>query len=338
MSKEQKQENNIQIKIDGSNGLAMGKLHHVGSFFMKFGTLIGIGIICVVFAILSPVFLRYDNLFAIVAHTSAVGVAAIGLTLVVMTGNLDLSFGSVVGLSGMTAAFLLTNGHSIFVAVIAGLLVGLAVGIVNGLLVVGLGINSLVATISTQVIVFGIAYFYSGGVDIHKNIEEPFTLLGHGSTGPIPNPALLLIIILAITFFVTQFTCLGRLLYAIGDNKVAPLFSGIRVSFLKMVVYAIAGVLAATAGIIMLARLEYGAAYTGQGYLLEGFAAVYMGSTILKSGRPNVIGSVIGAMFMMILNNGFQLLGVNFVLQIALKGFALLIIVLIHSRLSMVSE
>jgi len=249
-----------------------------------------------------------------------------------------MSFGSVVGLSGMTSAYLLSNGSSILVAVIAGLAIGLSVGIVNGLLVVGLRINSLIATISTQVIVFGLAYFYSGGVDIHKNITEPFTILGHGSLGPVPNPAVLLLVILAIAYYVTNYTSLGRLLYAVGDNPVASEFSGIRVKFLKVIVYVIAGVLASVAGIIMLARLEYGAAYTGQGYLLEGFGAVYLGFTIAKSGRPNVIGSVIGALFMMILNNGFQLLGVNFVLQIALKGLALLVIVLVHSKLNMVKE
>lgn len=310
----------------------------IRQFFERSGTLLGILGVCVVFSFLSPQFLKQDNLLAIVSQSSAVGIASIGLTLVMMTGNLDLSFGSIIGTSGMTAAFLMSIGTNAFVAILAGLSVGVVVGVINGWLVVVLGIQSLIATIATQAIVFGCAYFYSAGVDIYENITKPFTLLGHGSIGPVPNPAIVLLAVLAIAIFVTQFTSLGRYLYAIGGNPIASEFSGIRVSFLKIVTYVIAGFLASTAGIVMLARLEYGAAYTGQGYLLDGFAAVFLGFTILKSGKPNVAGSVIGAMFMMILNNGFQLLDVNFVLQIALKGAILLLIVVTHSRLAMKKE
>ena len=307
-------------------------------FFERYGTLLGILAICAALSFLSPQFLKRDNLLAIVGHSSAIGIASIGLTLVLMTGNLDLSFGSVIGTSGMTTAFLMSIGVNLFVAILAGLAVGILVGIINGWLVVVLGIQSLIATIATQAIVFGCAYFYSAGVDIYENIVEPFTLLGHGSIGPMPNPAIILLAVLAVAIFVTQFTSLGRYLYAIGGNPIASEFSGIRVSFLKIITYVIAGFLASIAGIVMLARLEYGAAYTGQGYLLDGFAAVFLGFTILKSGKPNVVGSVVGATFMMILNNGFQLLNVNFVFQIALKGIILLLIVVTHSQLTIKRE
>jgi ribose transport system permease protein len=307
-------------------------------FFEAYGTLLGILGICVVFSFLSPQFLKRDNLLAIIAQSSAVGIVSIGLTVVMMTGNLDLSFGSVVGTSGMTAAFLMSNGTNPFIAILAGLSVGVIVGVINGWLVVILGIQALIATIATQAIVFGWAYFYSGGADIYQNITTTFTLIGNGSIAHVPIPAVILLVVLAIAIFVTQFSSLGRYLYAIGGNPIASEFSGIRVSFLKIVTYVIAGFLASIGGIVMLARLQYGAAYTGQGYLLDGFAAVYLGFTILKSGKPNVAGSVIGAAFMMILNNGFQLVNVDFVLQIALKGAILLLIVVTHSRLSMKKE
>lgn len=319
---------NISLKSDSQ------RIYKIYNFLEKYGTLLAILLICIIFSFLTPIFIRIDNLLSILVQSSAIGIVSMGLTLVMITGNIDLSFGSIIGLSGMTTAFLLSIGYSSFISIIVGLSIGIIFGFINGILVVKIKIESLVATVSTQAIIFGLAYFYSGGVDIHSGRNKFFIFIGEGSIGAIPMPVILLLIILFIGIFVTQFTAIGRYFYAIGGNPIAAKFSGIRISYYKIIAYIIAGFLASISGILMLSRLGYGAAYTGQGYLLDGFAAVFVGLTILKSGKPNVTGSVAGAVFMSILNNGFQLLNINFVIQILLKGIALLSIVIVYSKLS----
>jgi len=312
--------------------------HKAVSFLEKYGTLLGLFIICAIFTVLTPNFLHRDNLLTIVTQASAVGIISIGLTLVMITGNTDLSFGSICGLSGMTTAFLMSVNGNPLVSILAGLGVGVVFGLLNGWLVVKIRIQPMVATIAVQAIAFGLAYFYSGGVDIHSGETSPFTWLGKGFIGSIPVPAVLLLIIMVVAEYTMRYTRIGRYFYAIGGNSVAAKFSGIHVSFYKVLAYVIAGVLASTAGILMFSRLSYGAAYTGQGYLLDAFAAVFLGFTLLKGGKANITGSVVGALFMGILNNGFQLLNVSFVLQILLKGVALLLIVSTNSFLSMKKE
>jgi len=319
---------NISSKSDSQ------RIYKIYNFLEKYGTLLAILLICIIFSFLTHIFIQIDNILSILVQSSAIGIVSMGLTLVMITGNLDLSFGSIIGLSGMTTAFLLSVEYSSFTSIIVGLCIGIIFGFINGILVVKIRIESLVATIATQAIIFGLAYFYSGGVDIHSGRNKFFKFISEGSIGAIPMPVILLLIILFIGIFVTQFTAIGRYFYAIGGNPIAAKFSGIRISYYKIIAYIISGFLASISGILMLSRLGYGAAYTGQGYLLDGFAAVFVGLTILKSGKPNMTGSVVGAMFMSILNNGFQLLNINFVIQILLKGIALLSIVIVYSKLS----
>lgn len=320
--------------VDGSTRKDKGQ-RAIVDILENYGTILGLVIICAVFSFMTPAFLTRDNLLAIVAQSSAIGIISIGLTFVMITEKTDMSFGSCCGLSGMTTAFLLSRHLHPVPAILLGLCVGLIIGLVNSWLVAHLRIQSVVATISTQAIAFGLAYLYSGGVDIHDGVEAPFTLLGKGFVGPVPMPAVLLLVILAGAIFFMNYTRFGRYLYAVGGNPIAAKFSGIRVQSYEVLAYVICGVLASAAGILMVARLGYGAAYTGQGYLLDGFASVYLGCTILKRGKPNVVGSVVGALFMMILNNGFQLLNVDFVMQILAKGAALLLIVTTHSLLAL---
>ncbi len=284
--------------------------------------------LCTFLSFATPYFLTTDNALGVARAFSLTAIAAIGQTMVIITGGIDLSVGSVLALSGLSTGMLLADGWPLVPCVLAGLGVGMIFGICNGLLVTRIGLPPFIATLGMLSIGRGLVYILTQGypVTIPRG-EELLLEVGQGYVGIVPVPV---IVMLGITVVATIFlskTTLGRYIYAVGGNEEAARLAGIDVSRVKMVVYTISGLLAAVSGIILLSRLVSAQPSAGLGFELPVIAAAIIGGTSLLGGEGTVLGAVLGAAIIGVLENGMVLLGVNAYAQQAVTGAVVLIAV-----------
>jgi ribose transport system permease protein len=259
------------------------------------------GLICliVIMSIASPYFLTSDNLFNVLRGMSTIGIMAIGQTMVIITGGIDLSVGSLMAASSMLTARLLTvNNEGAFAAVCCGLLFGLLLGTISGLIITkGRGLTYLLAT--------GI----KGGVASNIAVQhKTIIFLGSGYLGPFPFPVVLLIFLVILATLFLKRTVPGRYIYAVGSNERSARLSGVPVNKVRIFVYAITGFFCALAGIIVAGRLSTAATNIGVGNELDVIAAVVIGGASLQGGEGTVTGAIIGATIMAIVRNAFVLL------------------------------
>ena len=292
------------------NTTAMGRLKSLSkSHASELG--VGIALIClfVAFAIMSPVFLSSRNMINILYQISALGVIAVGQTMVIITGGIDLSVGSVFELAGWSMCFTILN-----VGLWQGLLVGAAValvcGLVNGALIAHMKLEPFIVTLGTMSVFHGLAYIISDAKPVSnlpKVMEEidDFALVG------IPSYVLILIVVFVIGFLFLSFTKPGRMIYAIGSNETAAEYTGVRVGRYKMVPYIFSAVLALVAAFVQSAHLMAIDPDAGSNLNLDSIAAVVIGGTALTGGRGTLVGTLIGILLMGILRNGLNLMGVS---------------------------
>lgn len=295
-------------------------------------------LMCVAMAFLSENFLTTANFFNVLRQTSVNLCIAVGMTLVILTGGIDLSVGSVLALSGAVAAELAHQGFSIeganlFVGFtfwgccFAALIIGAVFGCFNGLLVTRFKVPPFVATLGVMTIARGLTMLYTGGFPI-TNLGGGFEFVGTGWFLGIPMPVWIAVVIIAIFAFFLKKTRTGRYIYAIGGNEKASLLSGIRVGRVVLLVYTLAGILAAVAGVLVTSRLDSAQPNAGNGYELDAIAAVVIGGGSLSGGRGTIVGTVIGALIIGVLNNGLVLLNVSPFWQQVVKGFVILLAVI----------
>ncbi len=264
---------------------------------------------------------------------------ATGMTLIVLTGGIDLSVGSVLALCGAMTAGLLKNGlqfpsSDLFIgftipgAVLGGLIIGSVLGLLNGAVITSFKVPPFVATLAMLTIARGFTMLYTGGHPI-SNLGEGFAYIGTGSLLGIPVPVWIATAVVLLAVFITQKTKLGRYIYAIGGNEMAAKLSGIRINRVKLTVYAIGAALAAAGGIIVTSRLDSAQPNAGISYELDAIAAVVIGGTSLNGGKGTVWGTVIGAIIIGVLNNGLVLLNVSPFWQQVVKGGVILLAVII---------
>ncbi len=305
----------------------------------KFQSLIALFILCFVLSILSDKFLTVDNAWNVMRQISVNICIATGMTLVVLTAGIDLSVGSVLALSGAIAAGLLKNGlefpsanlyvgFTILGAVLAGLLVGALLGIFNGWTITKFKVPPFVATLAVLTIARGLTMLWTKGFPI-SGLGESFSYIGTGWFLGIPLPVWISGIIVLMAVLITKKTRLGRYIYAIGGNESASRLSGININKIKIAVYTIAGGLAAIGGIIVTSRLDSAQPNAGITYELDAIAAVVIGGTSLSGGRGSIMGTVLGAIIIGVLNNGLVLLNVSPFWQQVVKGFVILLAVII---------
>ncbi|HEX6847187.1 MAG TPA: ribose ABC transporter permease [Chitinophagaceae bacterium] len=305
----------------------------------KFQSLIALFLLCVILSILTDKFFTADNGLNVLRQVAVNICIATGMTLVVLTAGIDLSVGSVLALCGaVTAGFfkygLQFPGADLFVgftmlgAVLAGLLLGALLGWFNGFTVTKFNVPPFVATLAMLTIARGFTMLYTKGHPI-SNLGSNFAFIGSDSLLGIPVPVWLAIIVVLIAVFITQKTRLGRYIYAIGGNEQAAKLSGINIRKVKLIVYAIAGALAALGGIIVTARLDSAQPNAGMSYELDAIAAVVIGGTSLSGGKGSVWGTVMGAIIIGVLNNGLVLLNVSPFWQQVVKGGVILLAVII---------
>jgi ribose transport system permease protein len=296
------------------------------------GTTLGLLVLCIALWIATPFFATAANLSNVAEQSAIVGVIAIGMTFVILTGGIDLSVGSLVALAGVVIGGALQRGWPVSGAVGAGLLAGVAAGAVNGLMITRGRLPPFIATLGMMSVARGGALMLSDGRPI-SGFPDPLRVIATGNLLGVPAPVVLLLALYFVAYLVLTRTVVGRYIYAIGGNEEATVLAGVDVRFHKTVVYAISGLSAAVCAVLLVARLDSAQPIAGIGYELDAIAAVVIGGTSLLGGSGSVIGTLIGALIMSVLRNGLNLLGVSSYLQQVAIGAVIIVAVLIDMAL-----
>ncbi|MBY0495095.1 MAG: ribose ABC transporter permease [Cyanobacteria bacterium] len=298
----------------------------------RFGTLIGLLLLCAALWILTPHFLTVSNLLNIVQQTSINAIVAAGMTFVIISAGIDLSVGSIVAWSGVVLGAMLQAGQPAAIAVPAALLAGVGCGLINGLLVSIGRLPPFIATLGMMSVARGAALVFTEGRPV-SGFSEGFRWIATGSLGFVPAPVLVMLIVYAIAHFALTRTTFGRYVYAIGGNEEATRLSGVAVRFHKTAVYAVSGLMSAVAAIVLTARLNSAQPIAGMMSELDAIAATVIGGTSLLGGEGSVGGTLIGALIMGVLRNGLNLLGVSSFLQQIVIGVVIVVAVLVDTTL-----
>lgn len=298
-------------------------------------SLITLLVLIIIVSFLNPYFFTLNNLLNILQQTSVNAILAVGMTLVILTSGIDLSVGALFALTGVIAASIIGTGISPYIAIPASLGLGLLVGMCTGTIIAKGNVQAFIATLVMMLILRGITMVYTDGSPISTGFSDNANLFGYIGIGRplgIPMPIWIMLIVFIITWYILNYTRLGRYIYAIGGNESAARLSGINVSLIKVTVYAFCGMLCAFASTIEVARLSSAQPNAGTGYELDAIAAVVLGGTSLAGGKGKIIGTFIGALILGFLNNGLNLLGVNAYYQMIVKGAVILLAVLIDNK------
>ncbi len=274
---------------------------------LPFATLIALAI---ALTIATPHFLTSVNLASVARQTAVIDIMALGMTLVIITGGIDLSVGSTLALSGLFGTMAIKAGAPIPLAIGIGIGTGLLCGFLNGVLITRLRINPFIVTLGTLEAFRGLGLVISKGLPVHE-IPDAFSFLGDGNLFGLPFSLWVLAVCAVLMHFVLENTKLGRYAFAIGSNQSAAYYAGVPIRFHLTAVYAIAGLLAGLAGMVEASRLMTGQPTAGQGYELQAIAAVVIGGGSLQGGEGSVLGTLIGAFIIGLLSNGSDLLGIN---------------------------
>lgn len=293
-----------------------------------FYPLVGLVAVCVAMVFASDSFLSAANLENVLRQVSINAIIGVGMTCVILTGGIDLSVGSVMALSGTLAAGLLVAGANGAAALAAGIGVGVALRAANGLFVAFAGMPPIIVTLATMGIARGLALIYTGGYPI-DGLPDWVRFFGSGKVLGVQMPVLTMLAVYALAWLMLERMPFGRYVYAIGGNEHATRLSGVRVSRVKLAVYTFAGLTSALAALVLTGRLMSGQPNAGGGFELDAIAAVVMGGTSIAGGRGSIVGTLVGALLLGVLNNGLNMIGVNPYVQNVIKGAIILLAIYI---------
>lgn len=296
--------------------------------FEKYAIFIAFIILCILLSIIKPMFLMPTNLLLVLNQASINGILAIGVTFVLITAGIDISIGSVVGLSGVVAALCVQNGFPISISFIMGILSGVMVGAVVGILVTKGKLAPYIVTLGMMTIIRGVALLISGGRPI-SGLPTEFGYLGNKNLLGIPVPVIIFAVVAVLAYIVLMKLCIGRYTFAVGGNTYAAEASGINPNKIKMFVHLVSGGCAGLAGIILASRIITGQPNSGEGYELDAIAAAVVGGTSLAGGTGSIVGTVIGALIIGVIANGLDLMGVSSYWQQIVKGLIIIAAVLL---------
>ena len=289
-------------------------------------------IIGVALSFLSPYFLTYDNLISVLRQISNNIYLALGMTMVIILGGIDLSVGSIVAMCGtVTVGLITTHGWPMTLAIPVGLLLGTLVGFINGFFVAQFRVPAFIITLSTMNIAKGIAYIYSGGRST-RIVDDRFNLIGTGYIGPIPLPVVYMVLLIALFILLMNRTRFGTYIYAVGGNRESAHLSGVNMKRVEIAVFTISGFLAAFAGLVLSARMFSGQPSVGEGYELDAIAACVLGGVSMSGGVGRISGTIFGAMVIGIISNGLNLMGVSSFWQLVVKGIIIATAVLLDTQ------
>jgi erythritol transport system permease protein len=308
---------------------------------LKLRTFIALILVVVFFSAMAPNFLSIEDIVIVSKHVAINAILAIGMTFVILTGGIDLSVGSIVGLVGMIAGGLVDFGvplpmfgvviyPSVFELTLIALVAGMLIGAINGLLITRLAVAPFIATLGMLYVARGAALLLSGGATFPNLVGKPelgnegFPVFGDGRLLGIPYPILILLVMALIAAYVAMRTPFGRRVYAVGGNERAAALSGIRVDRVKLAVYVISGFCAAVAGLIVSSQLVASHPANGETFELSAIAAAVLGGTSLSGGRGTIGGTIIGAFVIGVLGDGLVMMGVSEFWQMVIKGLVII--------------
>ena len=295
----------------------------------RYGIYIAFGLMFVFLSLWSPWFLTFDNILNILRQCSINGIIAVGATLVIITGGIDLSVGAIVALAAVSAASVAhPDTYPVIVPILVGLAVGALCGGINGFIIAKGRIAPFIVTLGMMTIVRGGSLVMSDGRPV-INLSDEYNAIGGGYLWGVPLPVFLFIGVVLIGAFLLHFCKFGRHVYAVGGNELAAVVSGLNVGRVKMGVYTLAGLFAGFAGIILSSRVMTGSPAAGAGYELDAIAAVVIGGTSLAGGTGAILGTVIGTLIIGTMNNGLDLLNVSSYFQQIVKGIIIISAVLL---------
>jgi len=304
----------------------------LGNVLVNLRSLIILVLLGVLFTILSPYFLLARNFANIGTQIASVAIGAFGMTFVITTGGIDLSVGSILALTSVfTGIFLSTFHVNLWVAIAAVLLMGTLMGSVNGIGVVYLKIEPLLMTLATMFIYRGVGLRLTGGRPVPINSSLFKTIFAEGVVVGIPSPVIITLAFLLLCWFLLGKSIFGYNVRAVGGNIEAARVAGINFSLTKLITYAFMGLMASAAGFIVSGRLAHGIPTIGETFALDCVAAVILGGTALAGGRGTIMGTIVGAMIMGVLNNGMMLLGAQYYTELIVKGIVICVAVVIDN-------
>ncbi|MDR0363194.1 MAG: ABC transporter permease [Planctomycetota bacterium] len=275
------------------------------------GILFGMLGICVVLSMTTSSFLNRYNLTIVVRQASFVGIVALGQTMVLLTGGIDLSVGFIAGLVGILTTLLMSSfSVAPLLAVPIGLAAGAVFGVVNGLVISRVKVNPFITTLALGEIFAGAIMVITNGYPI-LNLPSSFSFLGQGQVFGMPMPVIVFLVVGAMLAYILRYTAFGRNIYAIGGNRLAARLVGIRVERVISAVYMLAGFLAALAGILFSSRISTGQPTTGANWGMPCITAAIIGGTSLSGGEGSIVGTILGSLFMAVLANGIVLLDIS---------------------------
>lgn len=297
----------------------------------KYKSLIGLVLLCIGITFVTPNFLTLTNITNVFTQVSVNAIIAIGMTFVILTGGIDLSVGSTLAISGALAASIIKSTGNVPLAVLVASLVGISVGLINGLLISKGKLQAFIVTLATMTIFRGLTLVFTDGTPISK-LPEAFVNVGNGKIGFMPIPVIITIVVAAFAIYLLSKTRFGRYLYALGGNEDSARLSGINTSKIKVLAYVISGFAASIAGVIITSRIGSASPNAGMGFELDAIAAVVIGGTSLAGGEGRITGTIIGALVIGVLNNGLNLMNVSPFYQAIVKGLVILIAVLLDRK------
>lgn len=301
--------------------------HGAKQFLQGWGLFIVFIFICIVFASLSPIFLRPSNLINVMRQVSVIGTAAVGMAILMISGGIDLSIGSHLAFAGLVVAIMMNQfGLPIPLSIVITLIVSILIGFVNSFLVTKIKIPPLIATLGMMSALRGLGYVITRGYPIY-DFPTSFMMIGKGYIGPIPIPVIIMLTVFIAGFVLLTKTPLGRYFYSLGGNEEATRLSGIDLTKVRLIAYSICAALTGLAGLILLARINSAQPSVGAGFELDVITAVVLGGVSISGGEGKMPNVLLGVLIIGIISNGLVLLNVHDYYQMVIKGLTLLVAV-----------
>ena len=302
----------------------------VNMFRNNIGIVVVLFIMCIIISIATDKFLTAANIVSVLRQISINTYIALGMTLIIILGHIDLSVGAIVAMSGtLTVGFIVNQGLPIPLAIILGILIGILTGFVSGFVVSHFRVPAFIITMAMMNVANGVAYVYSGGQST-RITNEFFSSIGMGYLFKvIPLPVVYMVILIIIISFVLNKTKFGTYVYAIGGNRESARLSGVPIKKVEIIVFTLSGLLSAFAGLVLCSRMYSGQPSVGSGYELDAIAACVLGGTSMSGGKGRISGTVFGALVIGIISNGLNLIGVSSYWQLIIKGLIIACAVLL---------
>lgn len=307
------------------------------AFIQRYGLMLIFLAFAISLTFLTDRFLTINNILNILRQASINGIISVGMTLVILTGGVDLSVGSILALSGVIGADLMKRGLPVPIIIFIALLIGVVLGTINGIAISGAKIPPFIATLGMLVVARGLTLMYTQGQPI-TGLPDSFRFIGTGSVGPIPMPIIVAGATFIIGIIVLSRTRFGEYVYLTGDNPIAARMAGVPTKRVITMVYAISGFCSTLAGLLLIARLDSAQPVIGTGYEFSAIAAVVVGGTSFIGGEGTLVGTIVGALLMQTLNNGLTLLNVSSLWEQVYRGGLIALAVLFYKTISRSSK